>query len=263
MGTFSYYPEDPEARNPGIDKLIFRHSLLFAAFFTSLFWLVKIIEELFGLEFTRAGIYPHHARGLPGILTSPFIHSGYQHLVSNSVPFFILLFALVYYYRAISYRVYFLIYLLSGLCVWIAGRESWHIGASGLVYGLAAFHFVSGIIRNDLRLLIISVIVVFLYGGMIWGIFPFDPGISWESHLWGGLSGVLLALLYRKYRIARKKFDWEEEPEPDEEGASTGSITPPPIFGEPSHTSPPVQEQQQKAQKDTQDSPAGHADNGN
>ena len=110
-----------------------------------------------------------------------------------------------------------LIYILSGICVWLIGRESWHIGASGIVYGLAAFHFTSGIIRNDLRLLIISVIVVFLYGGMVWGIFPLKPEISWESHLWGGISGVILAYWYRKHTIRRKKFDWEEEPETGEE----------------------------------------------
>jgi len=102
------------------------------------------------------------------------------------------------------------------LCL-AGGREAYHIGASGIVYGLAAFHFVSGVIRNDLRLLTISAVVVFLYGGMIWGMFPIKPEISWESHLWGGISGILLAFYYRKYTIYRKKFDWEDEPEEEEE----------------------------------------------
>ncbi len=234
MATFGYFPENPEARSRDLDKRIFRHSLLFSGFFVLVFWLVEIIGELFSLDFARAGIYPHHAIGLPGILTAPFIHSGYQHLISNSVPFFILLFTLVYYYRHISYQIFFRIFLISGVCVWIAGRESWHIGASGVVYGMAAFHFVSGVIRNDLRLLIISLIVAFLYGGMIWGIFPLQPGISWESHLWGGLSGILMAVYYRKYQIVRKKFDWEEEPENDEE--PPGDTTQPPEFGAPTFT---------------------------
>jgi hypothetical protein len=97
--------------------------------------------------------------------------------------------------------------------VWLAGRESWHIGASGVVYALAAFHFVSGIIRSDVRLLTLSVVVVFLYGGLIWGIMPIDPEVSWEGHLWGAVSGVALAFYYRRYIIRRDKFEWEEEEE--------------------------------------------------
>jgi membrane associated rhomboid family serine protease len=217
MGIFNYYPEDISNHDKDVDKKIFKHSLYFAAFFIILFWLVKITEDLFGFDFYRAGIFPRHVNGLPGIITSPFIHGSYSHLISNSVPFFILLFTLVYFYRKLSYRIFILIYIFSGICVWLMGRESWHIGASGIVYGLAAFHITSGIIRNDLRLLIISAIVVFLYGGMVWGIFPLKPEISWESHLWGGISGVVFAYWYRKHSIRRKKFDWEEEPETGEE----------------------------------------------
>jgi hypothetical protein len=156
-----------------------------------------------------------HLKGLPGILFSPFIHSGFNHLMSNSIPFFILMFMLIYYYRRISYQIFFLLYFLSGITVWFAGREAWHIGASGVVYAMAAFHFVSGIIRNDVRLLTFSVVVVFLYGGLIWGVFPIDPKVSWEGHLWGAVSGVVVAFYYRKYIIRRDKFDWEEEEEVD------------------------------------------------
>lgn len=218
MGVFRYYPVNMSDHDPELEKRILRHSLLFAAFFVALFWLIEIIEQIFGLDFYLAGIYPRHLKGLPGILASPFIHSGFEHLVSNSVPFFILLFALIYYYRHVSYRIFFQIFLISGICVWLGGRESWHIGASGVVYGLAAFHFTSGVIRNDLRLLTISAVVVFLYGGMVWGILPIKPGISWESHLWGGVSGVVLAVYYRKYTIKRKKFDWEDEPDTEDSG---------------------------------------------
>ena len=108
-----------------------------------------------------------------------------------------------------------MMYVLAGFCVWVFGREAWHIGASGVVYALAAFHFVSGIIRNDVRLLTLSVVVVFLYGGLIWGMFPIDPKVSWEGHLWGAISGVILAISYRKFIIRRDKFDWEEEEEDD------------------------------------------------
>jgi mannitol-specific phosphotransferase system IIBC component len=123
------------------------------------------------------------------------------------------MFMLIYYYRRISYQIFFLLYFFSGITVWFAGREAWHIGASGVVYAMAAFHFVSGVIRNDIRLLTFSVVVVFLYGGLIWGVFPIDPKVSWEGHLWGAVSGVVLAFYYRKYIIRRDKFDWEEEEE--------------------------------------------------
>jgi hypothetical protein len=115
------------------------------------------------------------------------------------------------------------LFFLSGICVWFSGREAWHIGASGVVYAMAAFHFVSGIIRNDVRLLTLSVTVVFLYGGMVWGMFPINPDVSWEGHLWGAISGVVLAWHYRKYIIRRDKFDWEEEEEEvGEEGQGSG-----------------------------------------
>lgn len=216
MGIFGYYPHNSSTEDRELEKKIFRHSLLLPGIFVLLFWLVKLTEILLDTSFVTGGVLPRSLRGLTGILTSPFIHSGYAHLVSNSVPFFILFFALIYFYRKYSYRIFWQIYLISGLCVWLGGREAWHIGASGVVYGLAAFHFTSGIIRNDLRLLTVSIVVVFLYGGMVWGMFPINPDISWESHLWGAASGVLLALYYRKYNIKRKPYEWEEEPDDED-----------------------------------------------
>ena len=216
MALFKYYPSNPKKLNPEMEKRIFFHSLIFPSVLVFIFWVVEIIEQITGLSFVRFGVYPLHLKGLPGILFSPFIHSGFKHLISNSVPFFILMFALIYFYRRISYRIFFQLFFLSGICVWFSGREAWHIGASGVVYAMAAFHFVSGIIRNDVRLLTLSVTVVFLYGGLVWGMFPINPDVSWEGHLWGAISGVVLALKYRKYIIRRDKFDWEEEE--DEEG---------------------------------------------
>jgi membrane associated rhomboid family serine protease len=216
MGLFQYFPDNQTQHDQNLDKRIVRHSFLFAFFFVAVFWLVKFIQDIFGFELYQWGILPRHIKGLWGILFSPFIHADYNHLISNTVPFFVLLFALVYFYRRLSYGIFFLIYFLSGLCVWLGGRESFHIGASGIVYGLAAFHLVSGIIRNDLRLLIVSAVVVFLYGGLIWGILPLKSHISWESHLWGAASGVLLAWYFRRYALHRRKFEWEEEPDEEE-----------------------------------------------
>ena len=215
MGIFKYYPSNPKKLNPEMEKRIFFHSLIFPALMVFVFWIVEITEQTIGISFVRFGVYPLHLKGLPGILFSPFIHSGFNHLVSNSIPFFILMFALIYFYRRISYRIFIQLFFLSGACVWLSGREAWHIGASGVIYAMAAFHFVSGIIRNDTRLLTLSVTVVFLYGGMVWGLLPIKPDVSWEGHLWGAISGVVLALYYRKYIIRRDKFDWEEEEEED------------------------------------------------
>lgn len=211
MGIFNYYPSNPKKLDMKLEKKIFFHSLIIPAAFVVLFWLSEIFEQTLNLNFVRFGIYPLHAKGLSGIILAPFIHSGFNHLLSNSIPFFILLSALIYFYRRISYRIFFQMYLLAGICVWLFGREAWHIGASGVVYALAAFHFTSGIIRNDVRLLTLSVTVVFLYGGLVWGMLPIDPAISWEGHLWGAISGLVFALAYRKYIIRRDKFDWEEE----------------------------------------------------
>ena len=228
MPLFRYYPSNPQHLDPEMEKKIFFHSLLFPAVFVLLLWMVKIIEQTAGLSLVEFGIFPRHVNGLQGILFSPFIHSDFSHLISNSLPFFILGFMLIYFYRRISYRIFFLLYVLSGISTWIMGREAWHIGASGVVYALAAFHFVSGIIRSDVRLLTLSAIVVFLYGGLVWGLLPIRPEISWEGHLSGAIFGVLLAFYYRKYIVRREKFDWEDEPDDDEEDDftdNTGAVS--------------------------------------
>jgi len=216
MPIFRYYPSNPANLNTEMEKKIFIHSLLFPAAFVALMWLIKLIEISAGLDFTRYGIFPLRAYGLKGIIFAPFIHADFSHLISNSLPFFILGFMLVYFYRRVSYRILFLLYILSGLSTWIIGREAWHIGASGVVYALAAFHFVSGIIRSDVRLLTLSVIVVFLYGGLVWGLLPVRPEVSWEGHLSGSIWGVALAFFYRKFVIRREKYDWEYDDDDDD-----------------------------------------------
>ena len=218
MKIFNYYPSNPKNLDTEMEKRIFIHSLIFPAAFVFVFWLIEIAKQTFGISLVQLGVYPLHVKGLTGIFFSPLIHSGFNHLASNSVPFFILMFMLIYFYRRISYRIFIQLYLLSGICVWLSGREAWHIGASGVIYAMAAFHFLSGIIRDDVRLLTLSITVIFIYGGMVWGMFPINPDVSWEGHLWGAVSGLGLALYYRKYTIRREKFDWEyEEEEVDDE----------------------------------------------
>lgn len=187
-------------------------SILIPAIFVLLMWLIKAIEVLFELDLSSFGIYPLEAKGIPGILLSPFIHSDLRHLFNNSLPLLLLAVALFFFYSEVAIKVFAWTYLLTGALVWLGGREAWHIGASGLVYGLASFLFFSGIIRRYFRLIALSLLIVFLYGEMVWGIFPgVYPGVSWESHMLGFFSGILLAVVYRKQGPQKPVQEWEEE----------------------------------------------------
>jgi membrane associated rhomboid family serine protease len=188
--------------------------IIIPGIFVFFMWLVKIIEVLFGIDLSEFGIYPLSARGLPGIVLSPFIHADFNHLINNSLPFFFLSIALFYFYSEVALKVFIWTFFLTGLLVWIAGGEAWHIGASGLVYGLASFLFFSGIIRRYFRLIALSLLIVFMYGSMIWGIFPgIYKNVSWESHMLGFFSGVVLSVLYRKEGPQRPVYEWMDEDE--------------------------------------------------
>ena len=186
--------------------------MLIPGVFIILLWLIKFMGTQLDSSFYYLGIYPQKIRGLTGIITSPFIHNDYEHLFNNSIPVFVLGTAIFYFYSEIAFRVIGWSWLLTGLLVWIAGRDSWHIGASGLVYSLASFLFFSGILRKDLRLMALSLLVVFLYGSMVWGMFPLiNIHVSWESHMLGAGVGLILAILYRKKGPQRKLPDWYYE----------------------------------------------------
>jgi len=195
--------------------------MIIPGIFVFLMWLVKVIELLFETDLSRFGIYPLTARGLPGILFSPFIHADFQHLFNNSLPLFFLSIALFYFYSQVALRVFIWTYFLTGLLVWIAGRDVWHIGASGLVYGLASFLFFSGIIRRYFRLIALSLLIVFLYGSMVWGLFPgVYKNVSWESHMLGFFSGVVLSVWYRNQGPQQPVYEWMEEEESSSAEAS-------------------------------------------
>jgi membrane associated rhomboid family serine protease len=196
-------------------------SLILPGMFVFLLWLIKIIELLFNLDFSGGGIYPLTIKGLKGILFSPLIHSDFNHLFNNSLPLFFLSVALFYFYSEVAIKVFLWTYLLTGLLVWLAGRSAWHIGASGLVYGLASFLFFSGIIRKHLRLIALSLLIVFLYGSMVWGLFPgIYKNVSWESHMLGFFSGILLSIAYRNKGPQMPVYEWMEEEEEEENGKS-------------------------------------------
>ncbi len=195
-------------------------SLIIPGIFLVLMWLVKIVEILFNIDLSSFGIYPLTAKGLTGIIFSPFIHADFKHLFNNSLPLFLLSVSLFYLYSEVALRVFLWTFFLTGFLVWVAGREAWHIGASGLVYGLASFLFFSGIIRRYFRLIALSLLIVFLYGSMVWGLFPgIYKNVSWESHMLGFFSGVVLSVWYRNEGPQRPLYEWmdEEDSETDED----------------------------------------------
>lgn len=189
----------------------FLYSLIFPLFFVFIIWTVKISEVLLRQDFAFLGIYPLKLKGLVGIIMAPLIHSDFEHLIANSIPILILGTGVFYFYNRIAYKVFFLSYFMANIWIWFGARQAYHIGASGLVYSFAAFLFFSGVIRKNIRLMAISLLVVFLYGSMIWGVLPIQPHISWESHLMGAIAGAILAFYYRDFGPKRKVYSWELE----------------------------------------------------
>lgn len=186
-------------------------------------WLIKLIELQFDLSFVKLGVFPQTSNGLKGIFFSPFIHKDLTHLFNNSLPILFLGGLLFSVYRKVALQIFIWLFLISGFWLWIIGRPSFHIGASGIIYALAAFLFVSGIIQKNRRLAAISCIIIFLYGSMIWGILPTKESISWEGHLAGFFSGILVAIFYRKDGPKRKKYQWEIDEEIEEKMANSDS----------------------------------------
>ena len=186
-------------------------SLLIPAGFVILLWIILLIQKIFDLDFPyELGLYPRSFSKITGIITSPLIHAGYAHLFSNSLPIFFLAAGIIYFYPETAFKVISIIYIFTGLLVWLFARGVYHIGASGLIYGFAAFLFFSGIFKRDNRSIGLALLVTFLYGGMVWGILPGQPGISWESHLFGGLIGIVSAFIFRK-KDKHYRYEWEKE----------------------------------------------------
>lgn len=186
-----------------------------------LLWAVFLVELAGDYDFGFLGVYPLRWSGLPGILTAPFVHGDFSHLLANSVPLIVLGSALFFFYKDLAIKILALIWVITGIWVWVVARPAYHIGASGIVYGLAMFLFASGIIRKHTGLMAVALVVVFLYGSLVWGIFPeFFPerNISWESHLAGLLTGLILAFFFRKEGPQRRKYQWELEEEEETGG---------------------------------------------
>lgn len=194
---------------------------LVPTFLLLLMWLVFYVENSFNVDLNSHGILPRTFSGLQGIAFSPFLHGDLNHIANNSVPLFILTAALIYFYRAISLKVLFYGVLVSGFLTWVIGRDSVHIGASGLIYVLVSFIFFKGMMTQYYRLMALSLTVVMLYGGMIWYVFPeVDRQISWEGHLAGLITGFAFAVLFKTPDYKKDiQYAWEKpdfNPEQDQ-----------------------------------------------
>ena len=190
-----------------------------SAVFVAALWLILLADRVLGLELAQYGLLPRHASGLLGLLTTPLLHGGVLHVAANSMPLLVGGTAMLFLYPNSALRVLPLLYAGAPLLVWLLGRGTYHIGASGLVYGMLTYVFLGGLLRRDLRSVAVAMLVWFLYGSLAAGLVPGRAGISWELHLAGTVLGGTLAVVYRHWdRPPRKRYDWEDEDEPPEQG---------------------------------------------
>ena len=201
------------------NKKISTNTFIFPTFLILIISMVKMIELKTGSNWAHLGVEPKNISGLKGIFLSPFIHGSVKHLFNNILPLFFLLSAMIHFYDKLSYLIYIIIHIASGCLLWLIGREVFHIGASGIIYGLASFMFFSGIFRRNTQLLAFSLLITFLYGSMVWGIFPetVKKGVSWEGHLSGAIIGFILSITLLKRGPQKKKYDWDDEDNEDSE----------------------------------------------
>ncbi|MCS6991731.1 MAG: rhomboid family intramembrane serine protease [Chitinophagales bacterium] len=212
-----------------------RVSVLIPLYFTLLLWAVELLEWAVQGRWEQYGIMPREVRGLIGVLLAPFLHDNFSHLISNSIPLVLLGAALIYFYGDLAYRVVLITWVIDGLGVWLMGRPSYHIGASGLVYGMTSFVFFSGLLRKNRSLLSLSLAVVFVYGGLVWGMLPYLTHLSWEGHLMGFLCGIVLAVLFRNMgpgddplpQWMHDEDDWPQMPEPSSSQTDVSDQTKP------------------------------------
>jgi membrane associated rhomboid family serine protease len=178
-----------------------KNSFIIALMIVASMWAVFIINSMVGINFNNFGIIPRRIEGIKGILFAPFLHANFAHLVSNTIPMLVLTTVLFWFYRKIAVRVLLLSMVMGGLLVWVFGRTAFHIGASGVVFALVGFLIASGVFRKKIKALLVAIIIFFLYGGVVWGVLPTQPGVSWESHLFGFISGIALAYIFRNSEV--------------------------------------------------------------
>jgi len=196
--------QEPDNKRSSILRALFVGLLV-----TVVPWLVFGYEQYYDVHLSEYGVLPRSLSHLYGIFTMPLLHADLQHILSNTPPLFILTSFLYYFYKKFFGWVFMYVYLLAGFWTWIIGRPDFHVGASGVIYGLTAYVFFSGVWSKNYRLSALSLLIVFLYGSIIWGIFPLEKHVSWEGHMSGFVAGFILSIYYRKQLPGRKKYDWE------------------------------------------------------
>ena len=210
---------DPQYTDSRQMRTSFRVAVEIAVAFVALLWLIQLFNWTLDLELQRFGVRPREWRGLAGVLLAPLLHADFMHLIANSLPLLVLGTVLMHLYPSAALRVLIAVYLGPGIAVWLFGRDAVHIGASGMAYGLVSYILVAGLIRRDRRAIAASLLVCFMYGALVWGVLPIEPGVSWETHLAGALIGAALAIVFRHLDIPpRRRYSWEgeagDEPEP-------------------------------------------------
>jgi membrane associated rhomboid family serine protease len=201
-----------------------RQALLWPAVAISGLWLVAAVQSLTGISYVWLGVFPRSLGGLSGVLTAPLIHESWAHLLANTAPLLGLGVIAMYGFPRATRQAVPLIWLLSGLGVWLFGRESFHIGISGLTHGLMFYVVLMGFLRRDPLSIALALTVFLLFGGMASGIIPGEPAISFEYHLFGAIAGVLAAVGLRRMDPMPARI-----PRPDEESENdqpTGSEGP-------------------------------------
>jgi membrane associated rhomboid family serine protease len=208
---------DPRYTHSSHSRALLALALRLSLGFVAMLWLVQLMNWGMDLDPRPFGLEPRAWPGLVGIVTAPLVHKDFAHLVANSVPLAAVGAVMLFLYPHSSLRVLPAVYFGSGLLVWAFGRDSVHLGASGLVYGLVSYVFFAGLLRRDRRAIAASLLVAFTYGSLAWGVLPIEPGVSWETHLAAGVIGFVLALLLRRLDIPpRKRYAWEDDAAADD-----------------------------------------------
>ncbi|MBN2778726.1 MAG: rhomboid family intramembrane serine protease [Bacteroidales bacterium] len=180
------------------------------ASFIFLFWMIYLLEISLNISFSEYGLRPREVSQWFGVLTMPFLHGGFEHIIANTTSFLVLGSLLFYFYNDNAIQIFIWSYVLSGIFTWLIGRDSIHIGASAMIYAFAGYIFTAGIISKNIRHMAIALVVVFLYGSMIWGIFPMNNNVSWEGHLSGFAVGIGLAFMIRPPKIVDEFTTYSE-----------------------------------------------------
>lgn len=167
----------------------------------ALMWVAEMVDYFLGGALNQFGIHPRSTSGLVGIIFAPFLHGGFAHLAANTVPFAVLGWLVLVQGRDEFWVVLLLVWLISGLGVWLFGASnSTHIGASGVIFGFFGFLLFRGILSRSWLPLLIAIAVCLVYGSLIFGVLPLQRGVSWEGHLFGFIGGAIAARLLAQQR---------------------------------------------------------------